>query len=369
MEYITDIPALLEQLDKKPVNPGKLVSEHSSEKTVRLFEYLKSIYGKKTLSGQQYLQSAELEDDVYYSETGDLPAVRGYDLMDMDKKKGDDQVTRAIDWAKRTGCIITMCWHWYAPDDLNDPDNCVWSFYYKTTTYDMKTSFDLLKAVEYGTPEYNFAVSRIDKAAAELKRFAAEGIQVIFRPLHEANGDWFWWGRRKNDNGESAAAYKKLWYIIFDRMENYHRLDNLIWVWNGQDKDMQVHPNTFDIVGDDIYSQKENDHSSQKERFECLSELSCGKMLTLSECGYIPSPAEMRKDGVKWLWWLPWWGIFVYDVDERHRPVLDENGGPVKSEIYMKGDFLKETFADDGCVGLSELPFFKGKESLPEKFR
>ncbi|MBO6232127.1 MAG: beta-mannanase [Ruminiclostridium sp.] len=365
-EYITDINALIKDLDSRPADPGTLVSKNAGEPAKKLFAYLKSIYGKKHISGQQYLQRPELEDSVYFSETGDFPALRGYDLMDMDKKKGDDQINRAIKWAKTTGCIITLCWHWYAPDDMNDTEGCVWSFYYKTTTYDHKTSFDLLRAVCPGTKEYDFAVSRIDKAAAELKRFDEAGIPVLFRPLHEANGDWFWWGKRKNDGGESAEAYRKLWYMIFDRIENLHRLTNIIWVWNGQDKDMLVHPNTFDIVGDDIYSQLDDDHSSQKERFEYIRSLAGGKMVTLSECGYIPAPSEMQKDGVKWLWWLPWWGSFAYEMDGKWQPVRDRNGSPVKSEKYMKGSFLKDTFADENTVTLKKLPWFTGR--LPEKF-
>ncbi|MBP3854288.1 MAG: beta-mannanase [Ruminiclostridium sp.] len=367
-EYITDFDKLKEQLDSRPVDPEKLVSANADEETVKLFGYLKSIYGKRFIAGQQYLQAPELEDDMYFAETGELPALRGYDLMDMDKERGDDQVNRAIEWAKRTGCIITMCWHWYAPDDLNDPDNCVWSFYYKTTDYDRKTSFDILRAVEYGTPEYRFAVSRIDKAAEALRKFADAHIPVIFRPLHEANGGWFWWGRRKDDAERSVEAYLKLWYMIFDRIENYHKLPNIIWVWNGQDKEMEVHPNTFDIVGDDIYSEREDDHSSQKARFEYMQSLAHGKMVTLSECGYIPAPSEMRKDGVKWLWWLPWWGSFAYAVDEKWHPVLDENGKPAKTEKYMKGSFLRDTFADSDVVTLSRLPQYKGRENLPAKF-
>lgn len=365
-EYITDFDALMKKLGSKPVNADKLVSENASVKTARLFGYLHGIYGKRFISGQQYLQREELEDDVYFAETGDLPALRGYDLMDLDKKQGDDQITRAIEWAKKTGCIITLCWHWYAPDDLSDPENCMWSFYYKTTSYDHKTSFDIIKAVEYGTPEYRFAVSRIDKAAGELKKLADEDIPVIFRPLHEANGAWFWWGKRHGEPEKSIEAYKKLWYMIFDRFENYHKLDNIIWVWNGQDKDMAVHPNTFDIVGDDIYSDKDNDHSSQKARFELMETLSHGKMIALSESGYIPSPAEMRKDGVKWLWWLPWWGSFVYEINDERRPALDADGKPYKSEKYMKGNFLRETFADADTVTLKRLPSFT--DSLPEKF-
>ncbi len=368
-EYITDFDKLLASLDARPVSADVPVSEHAGESTRRLFDYLRSICGKKFISGQQYLQRGEIEDDVYFSETGKLPAIRGYDLMDMDKKKGDDQVNRAVQWARSTGCIITMCWHWYAPDNMDDMENCDWSFYYKTTTYDHKTSFDLLKAVEYGTSEYRFAVSRIDKAAEALREFEKENIPVLFRPLHEANGDWFWWGRRKDMPEKSADAYKKLWYMIFDRIENFHKLTNIIWVWNGQDKDMQVHPNTFDIVGDDIYSEKDDDHSSQKARFELMREMSHGKMITLSECGYIPSPAEMRKDGVKWLWWLPWWGSFAVQYDEHWHPQFDADGKPLKTEKYMRGSFLKDTFADPDVITLSDLPFFKGNDALPEKFR
>ena len=368
-EYITDIDKLLSELGKRPVSADRLVSRNASADTVRLFEYLKSVYGKKFISGQQYLQREELEDEVYFAETGDLPAIRGYDLMDMDKERGDDQVNRAIKWATDTGCIITMCWHWYAPDDMDDTEHCDWSFYYKTTSYDRKTSFDLLKAVEYGTPEYEFAVLRIDKAAAALREFEKAGVPVLFRPLHEANGDWFWWGRRKNAPAETAAAYKKLWYMIFDRIENFHGLSNIIWVWNGQDKEMQVHPNTFDIAGDDIYSERDDDHGAQKERFELMKEMSRGKLVTLSECGYIPAPEEMRKNGVNWLWWLPWWGSFTIQYGENNRPSLDESGKPRKTEKYMRGSFLKDTFADCDVVTLSKLPFFKGKDTLPETLR
>ena len=69
-----------------------------------------------------------------------------------------------------------------------------------------------------------------------------------------------------NVGTQSIDAYKKLWYIIFDRLENLHKLTNLIWVWNGQSKDMAVHPNTYDIVGEDIYPEKKGrDHSSQRQ--------------------------------------------------------------------------------------------------------
>ena len=98
-----------------------------------------------------------------------------------------------------------------------------------------------------------------------------------------------------------------------------------------------------------------------------MQSLSHGKLITLSECGYIPAPEEMRKDGVKWLWWLPWWGSFTYAMNEKWKPVLDENGRPRRTEKYMRGDFLKETFADESVVTLKRLPAFTGE--LPDRFK
>lgn len=360
MAYSTDFNTLLLQLNNTKVNPQKLVSKQADNNATQLFEYLKSVYGKKVLAGQQYLQKEEIEDDVYYNAAKKLPAIRGYDLMDMDKNKHDNQIERAIRHAKETGCIITLCWHWYAPDDMNDLDNCVWSFYYKNTNYDRKTSFDLLKAVEPGTPEYDFAISRIDKAAEMLRRLENEGIPVLWRPLHEAFGNWFWWGNRGGEHEpdlQSIEAYKKLWYMIFDRLENYHKLTNLIWVWNGQNKLMEVNPNTYDIVGEDIYSQLPNDHSSQKAKFDELTDYTHGKLAALSECGYIPHPNALAADKVKWLWWLPWWGEFVYER-EGYMPKLNENGLPMPNKKYMSAEFIKEVFENPYCVTLDKLPWY-----------
>ena len=358
MNYITDFDKLLKDLDSRNVNPGCLVSKNSSQNTKALFEYLQSIYGKNILSGQQYLQREEIEDSVYYRLTGRLPAVRGYDFMDIDKRTGSHQWERALDWAKNTGCIITMCWHWYAPDDFDRLRDCDWAFYYKTTDYDKKTSFDIIKAVTPGTIEHSFAIDRIDRVAAALKEFQRNNIPVLWRPLHEANGSWFWWGNRGNDGGKSIEAYKKLWYIFFDRFENYHKLNNLIWVWNGQSRELAVHPNTYDICGEDVYSEIPQDHGSQKERFLEVTSYTHGKMAALSECGYMPDPENLKRDNVKWLWWLPWWGSFAYKMDNSWKPVFGEDGLVLHADEKFTPEMLKSYFDNDYCLTLDKLPWY-----------
>lgn len=367
-EYRTDFAALERSLSEKPVEPGKLITPDPTPNTLRLWNFLKSCRGKKFISGQQYLWEDEKEDLVYWNSTGKLPAIRGYDFMGISGlARGYDQLGRAVDWARRTGGILTMCWHWNAPDDMSDFAKLS-SFYYKTTSYDRKTGFDLLRAVQEGTPENDFIIYETDLVADALKMLEHQDIPVLWRPLHEANGDWFWWGNRggtSQPEPQSVAAYKKLWYTIFDRFMNYHRLRNLIWVWNGQAPFMAVSPNSYDIAGDDIYDEKPT-HRSQIERYRSLESYTSGKLLTLSECGIIPDPDEMERDGAHWLWWLPWWGSFVYDTDDKWHPVLDENGMPRPNPKYMDDAFLKRVFNDPRVVTLENLPWYdREKKPLP----
>lgn len=362
MGYKTDFDALYKALDSKAPSPDRLVTENPTPNTQRLFDFLKSCCGKKFISGQQYLFGNELEDIVYYNACGRLPAIRGYDFMGISGLGGGyDQINRAMDWAKSCGGILTMCWHWYAPDDMTDIHKSS-SFYYKTTGYTHKTSFDMLAAVTDGTPENEFILREIDMVGEALKAFEKEDIPVLWRPLHEANGNWFWWG---NHSPQHIEAYKKLWYTIFDRLMNFHKLKNLIWVWNGQSKCMAVHPNTYDIAGEDIYTDPPS-HASQAEKFAEVTGYTHGKMATLSECGTIPEPDEMQRDGVKWLWWLPWWGSFVYDVDEKGKPLLDKNGDPQPNPKHMTTEFIQRVFNDDRVITLEDIPWRdKDKHRLP----
>mgnify|MGYP000845210626 FL=1 len=87
-------------------------------------------------------------------------------------------------------------------------------------------------------------------------------------------------------------------------------------------------------------------------------------MITLSECGSIPDPDEMQKDGSNWLWWLPWWGTFVYDTDGEWKPILDENDMPRPNPKYMDEEFLKRVFSDPRVITLEDLPWYD-KDSKP----
>lgn len=359
LAYETDVDALLAQLAEKPVDPTKPVSSNTNEKTLAVFNYLRENYGTNTFIAQQMSNSEQYEDTVYYTITGDLPAIKGFDMLHVTGSGDVTMVDDAIEWHTYSGGLVTFTWHWFVPRDINDPSKGI-AFY-----TDEIINFSLVNAVTPGTAEYEQVIHDIDEVAVQLQRLEAAGVPVIWRPLHEAGGGWFWWGKAGRDT-TMTDAYKKLWYIVFDRLENYHKLTNLIWVWNAQSRTMTVDPNTYDISGTDIYPSSEN-HTAQASEFNKLSEWTAeGKMIALTECGYLPDIKDMKDKGAMWLYSMPWCGNFVYAGGGT--PDLDLDSMPSINTERMSEEFLKELFASDNVITWNKLPDWEGTErNLPEK--
>ena len=93
-----------------------------------------------------------------------------------------------------------------------------------------------------------YLIRDIDAISEQLKILQDNNVTVLWRPLHEASGGWFWWGCRGKD------AYQWLWNLMYERQTHYHKLNNLIWVWNGQDPDWYVGDDRCDIIGEDVYA-------------------------------------------------------------------------------------------------------------------
>lgn len=359
LAYETDIDALLEKLAEKPVDPTKPVSENTNKKTLEVFNFLRENYGTNMITAQQMYSSAQYEDTVYYTVTGDLPAIKGFDMLHV--TGGDaSQVDDAIQWHTYSGGLVTFTWHWFVPRDINNPNGGT-AFY-----TDEITNFSLANAVTPGTAEYEVIIHDIDLIAIQLQRLEEAGVPVIWRPLHEAGGGWFWWGEGGRGS-EKAEQYKQLWYIVFDRLENYHKLTNLIWVWNAQNATMTVDPNTYDISGIDVYPNSEN-HSAQLTYYNRLSDMTYeGKMITLSECGYLPDIEDMKDTGAMWLYSMPWYGDFVF-AGKGNSPTLDIDSMPSLNPEKMSEEFLKGLFASENVITWNKLPRWEGTEhNLPEE--
>lgn len=359
LAYETDVDALVAKLEEKEIDPSKPVSENANKKTVEVFNWLRENYGTNTITAQQMFNTKQMEDAVYYKYTDDLPAIKGFDFIFSTSSGDYTQVDDAIEWHTQSSGLITMTWHWNVPKDIDKP-NMGKAFY-----SDEITNFSLQNAVTPGTKEYEVIIHDIDLIAIQLQRMEEAGVPVIWRPLHEASGSWFWWGGVSRD-GSTEDAYRKLWYIIFDRLENYHKLTNLIWVWNGQNARLQVNPNTYDITGTDVYPSSQ-DHSAQLNKYNELKAMTYdGKMIALTECGYIPDIKDMKEKDAVWLYSMPWNSDFVYE-STGSTPTLDSNGMPYINTERMSEEFLKEYMASENVITWSKMPQWEGTEkNVPE---
>jgi mannan endo-1,4-beta-mannosidase len=295
-------------LRSAPIDPN------ANAKTQATLTYLKSIWGQKTLSGQQDLtwkDSIDMAGRVF-ADTGKYPAIMGYDFMNYGMTanwvEGLQQTQEAIDYAKKGG-LITFAWHWRDPALLNTSDVNNAQFYTKDTSFQIPVKDGELDG---GSPAYAQINAGIDLIAIELKKLNDASVSVLWRPLHEASGNnsngWFWWGRSRTDGVPQAFAQVLLWQHMYDRLTNHHGLHNLLWVWNGQNAAWYPGDKYVDIVSHDIYDNTDNKtYKSQIATYTQARKYPFeNKMVALSENSYIPDPDKIATDGAWWLWFMTW---------------------------------------------------------------
>jgi len=300
-----------------------LCNPRASAEARRLYAYLWSQYGRRTLTGQQEQgynpEGAQRELDYLHRVTGRLPAILGLDYIDP---RDDDGVTRrALAWAKGGG-IVTLCWHWGAPDIGTGYENS-------------KKDFDVAAALRPGTVQNRLMLAQMDHVAALLGRLRVARVPVLWRPFHEFSGDWFWWGKHGPD------AFKALWRLMYDRFARLHGLDNLIWVlgWAGQNVDPAYYPGraTVDVAGADIYAA---DHGNLAPLFAQVKRIVGDTVpICLHENGPVPDPATLGP-AADWLWFMTWHTRWLTGADQN---TPDQLARDYASERYVTKDELPAT--------------------------
>ena len=383
LAYETDYEAMKAYFESREVDPTKPVSENAqtTEKTMEVWNYLRSVYGKQVITCQQMMGNECYEDLVFYNATNDLTAMKGYDfIFCTGSYHSDDMIDEAIEWSKESGGLCAFTWHWNVPKDIDNPEGG-YAFYTSEIT-----NFSQVNAVTPGTKEYETVIHDIDLIATKIQRMESEGVTILFRPLHEASGAWFWWGLQGRDSATNEV-FQKLWYMIYDRLENYHKLTNIIWVWNGQNPHTAIHPNAFDIEGIDRYYDQEDISAEALSTYyeKCYGELagydkycaelagmeSTGKMMALTECGYIPDPEGIKAANTMWLYYMVWNGDFIYETDAAGKAMVDLNGTPHPNpKKGITNEMLAEYFSNDLYITHNKLPEFSfGVREIPQQIK
>ncbi len=316
-----------------------------------ILNYFESIYGKKMLGAIQVNVGA-IEQC-----SGKTPVIAGYDLCgwnsdkwgDLYRKNIQDAINNMINFWEVKGGIPQLAFHW--PNPLTEggrfPDS-----------QEKLTADQFNRIVTPGTNEYQTMMADLAKHADYMQQLADKNIPVLWRPLHEIDGGWFWW-TDKNTPTNTA----KLWRIVYNYLVNTRGFHNLIWVYSAGLGNPQGNPaknaayrkpfypgaEYVDISGIDIYEVDYQDSGQQtfynttqsyQEAFKMMQEVSPGKMLALAECQALPNPDKMQSNDpnfAKWLWALPWWA--------------NTDANPC--------DWIKKTYNHDFVLTVDEVPDFQ----------
>lgn len=353
-DYLTLKPA-----DEKLTNlsPTRTLSNpKASDSAKRLYSYLCDIYGNHIIAGQQeycgshnynswndpdtFIKDNEAEFEYIFEKTGKQPAIRGIDFLAYNTTSDwrDNAPERCIEWTNKYKGIATVTWHWNVPTEEGSTET---AFYVESAsaTY---TTFSISKALTEGTWENEVLMADIDLIAQELTKLKKADVPILWRPLHEAEGAWFWWG------AEGPEPCKELYRLLYDKLTNEYGLNNLIWVWTGYTfpTSSAWYPgdDVVDIVGYDKYNAVDGlpNLSSISSTFYSLVQSTDGKkMVAMSENDSIPSLENLVNDKAAWLYFCPWY--MNYLTSEQNNPV--EN--------------LVEIYQSEYCITLDELPDLK----------
>ncbi len=326
---ITEFEATPWNISPTPVTP------EPTESAQKLYNFLYNNFGKHVISGvmterpfenngqytpQNYETQTELS--YIYEASGKNVVLVGFDFLHASGKNSDQQwyqgyTHASLEMAKtvwKAGGIPQFNWHW------KDPMHEVEAFYTQSSGNDPYTEFSITKAYDEDTGKwktdsdaYKAIVRDMKMIADSLLTLQKEGVAVLWRPLHEASGKWFWWG---TDGAKPCVALYKLMFDIFVNQKGLH---NLIWVWTTDEAsdalDWYPGDEYVDVVGRDYYYYpRESNHASLISSFEKVKDMyGAKKIVTLSENGSVPYPDEMKADGANWSWFMPWYGDYAME--------------------------------------------------------
>jgi mannan endo-1,4-beta-mannosidase len=303
-----------------------LVDPNATAETVALFYNLKKLAKTKFAIGQQdafnsfYNNGSSAQSDIKKT-TGYDPALLGSDLMFITDKNNNGQasnwfyqqeviITDDVKEAYSKGMINIFSWHLREP---NKED----SFYASDMTDAVKTT--AFKSILPGGVNHAWYKTKLDKVAtvvSNLKGSNGELIPIIFRPFHEFDGSWFWWGA----NYCSPEEYKAAFQFTVDYLKNTKGVHNILYAFS-PDNSYSTSTNYLsrypgdayvDVLGMDNYGDFNNQGQTGSDRanakLKMISDLAVTKVkiAALTETGYQVTATTPAING--------WFSTYLYNA-------------------------------------------------------
>lgn len=333
---------------------NKPADRQATKETFALYKNLKKLLHKGIMFGHQ--------DDLAYGVgwkyvarksdvkevTGDYPAVYGWELgrLETDQPVNLDSVPfdkmrQFISEGYSRGGIITISWH------LNNP---------LTGKTAWEPAPGTVVSILPGSEKHALYKSWLDKVAnflLSLKGKNGEYIPVIFRPFHELNGNWFWWG------GDHCAPeeFKRLWRFTVSYLRDEKNIHHLLYAYNtdrfsSMEEYLLKYPGDewVDVIGFDIYQRKKGAEGNDEfirdmdKMLTALEQIAGdkNKIPALTEFGYGQVPDSS--------WWTK---VFLKALQPHKisyalawRNAGMKPGGPAEYYLPFKGQASEKDFVE-----------------------
>ena len=283
-----------------------MVDKNATTETVALFYNLKKLAKTKFAIGQQdafngfYNNGSSSASDIKKT-TGFDPALLGSDFMFITDKNNNGQsdnwfyqqeiiITDDVKEAYVKGMINTFSWHIREP---NKED----SFYAADMTTEQKaTAFKSILPGGVNNAWYKTKLDKVASVISNLKGSKGELIPIIFRPFHEFDGSWFWWGADFCSPEEYKAAYQ----FTVDYLRDTKGIHNILYAFS-PDNSYSTSTNYLsrypgdayvDVLGMDNYGDLNNQGQigadKANAKLKILSDLATTKVkiAAMTETGY-----------------------------------------------------------------------------------
>ena len=299
-----------------------MVDKNASTETAALFYNLRNLGKSKTLIGQQdafnsFYQNSGSSD--IKKTTGNDPSILGSDFMFITDKDNpnnnwyvqqENKIIQDTKDAYAKGMINTFCWH------LREPYNEK-SFYSADMTSEQRT--DAFKSLLPGGKFNDWFKKKLDKVASvvsNLKDTNGKQIPIIFRPFHEFDGNWFWWGA----NYCTAEEYISVYRFTVNYLRDTKNVHNILFAFSPDNS--YTTPSSYlsrypgddyvDVLGMDNYGDFDNKGTSgaslANSKLKLISDLaiSKNKIAALTETGYRVTSTTPAINN--------WFSTYLYDA-------------------------------------------------------
>ncbi len=307
--FLVDVPPIF---SLKPEDARSyMVNPNATAETVALFYNLKKSAENGFVVGQQdafnlFFQDNRGEADMKKT-TGSNPGLLGSDFMFItsDRNTGAsnnwwyNQELMIIDHVKQAydqGMINTFSWHLHEPYDGRD-------FYTANmTSFQRENAF---RSILPGGANHDYFKEKLDKVASVVKSMVGSDgklIPIIFRPFHEFDGHWFWWGQ----DYCTAEEFTQAWRFVVEYLRDEKQVNNMLFAfspdnsYSTQAGYLSRYPGDayVDVLGMDNYGDLNNQGSNgatrANDKLMMLSDLAIEKVKisAFTETGYFVEPGQ-----------------------------------------------------------------------------